>query len=366
MNKKILILTAHFGLGHIMATEGLKNAFDEKKIPYTVMDIVESGGLLEKESSRLYEKFMKSGRFILRLIYPNKYTSNALTREIYRKIYIEKYSEKIAEINPDVIVATHHIATLVATLYKKSNKNVSVYSVITDYVVHPLWIWEHVEKYFVGLEATKQEAMTYGANENKVYVTGIPLRKPFWHSQSKKVIRDKLSLPQDKFIILISAGSYDSTSISPILSYLVNHKNAYPIVLTGKKEESYKKYTQMMEDLHLEGKVYPFIDFIADVMAASDIFITKAGGLSIAEGMSSGLAMIFLDSIPGQEEGNASLLKKLGAGIPVNGTTEATRELKELIENPDKLKKIQENALAYSHPDSSLQIIHTILEDEEK
>lgn len=361
MNKKVLILTAHFGLGHLMATEGLKNALDEKGISYNVIDIVEDGGNLEKKTSKMYEKFMKSGRLILKLIYPNRFTSNILVRNVYRYIYKRKYYKKIDELHPDIIIADHHIATLIAVLYKKTNPDVMVYSVVTDYVVHPLWIWEDVERYFVGLEATRNQAISFGASEKRVFVTGIPLRKPFWTHSSKSVLRKKLSLPAEKFIVLVYAGSYDSTSITPVLEYLAIHKNAYPIVLTGKKKESYKKYSEEMKRLHLEGKVYPFIDFMSEVMASSDIFITKAGGLSIAEGMASGLAMIFLDSIPGQEEGNAFVIKNLGAGLPVRGTKEATVKLKELMGDARLLHEMQSNAERNARPNSSRDIIKMVM-----
>ena len=54
-------------------------------------------------------------------------------------------------------------------------------------------------------------------------------------------------------------------------------------------------------------------------MAAADLLVGKAGGLTSSEAMSRGLPMVLIEPIPGQEERNADHLLEAGAAIRCSG-----------------------------------------------
>ena len=52
-----------------------------------------------------------------------------------------------------------------------------------------------------------------------------------------------------------------------------------------------------------------------DLVAASDLVITKSGGLIVSEVLARGTPMLVIDPIPGQEEWNADFVAGSGAGL---------------------------------------------------
>ena len=56
-----------------------------------------------------------------------------------------------------------------------------------------------------------------------------------------------------------------------------------------------------------------FVENIADLMVASDVLLTKTGGVTLAEAFCCGLPVLAFDPLPGQEEGNARYAVECGA-----------------------------------------------------
>ncbi len=357
---KVLILTAEYGSGHNIASQGLQQALLERNIVHSVLDVVEIGGVVEKATSKIYELMTKKGHLAWRMLYPNKLTAGPTTRSLYRLLFKDKFAEYIEYADPDIIISTHFLTSVIGLMYKVKHPETKVYSVITDYTVHPLWIWGGIEKYFVGAEESKQEAIENGAQPDEVMVSGIPLRDSFWKLPKKSQVRKYLNLPKDKTIVLISAGSYDSTPITPILSFFKGKEDVYPIVLSGRKIEAYNKYNKLLREMELVGTVYPFVDFVTSIMAASDIFITKAGGISVAESLAANLPMIFVKSMPGQEAGNAELMVKLGCGKIAASPEDAVDILSSLLSDQESLEEMKKYTKRIAKPHASLDIINDI------
>ena len=56
-------------------------------------------------------------------------------------------------------------------------------------------------------------------------------------------------------------------------------------------------------------EVYGFRQDVPQMLAGADMIITKAGGLTCAEVLASGLELVLYKPLPGQEQGNASYLQ---------------------------------------------------------
>lgn len=356
----LLIITASYGLGHKIATEGLKDALKEKNISYSTMDVVDEGGFVEKFVSKWYEILAVHARWLLPLFTPNKLTGSSPIKAIYRLLYKNKYEKAIAKHKPSIIISNHHIAILAAIMYKKKYPETKVYAVITDYGVHPLWFWEGVEKYFVASDHTKSESLLCGAKEESIMVTGIPLRKQFWKTPTKQEARKKLNIPKESIVALVSIGSFGSTKIDELINSFRQYNEVYLIILAGKDKNEVEDYKQKLYQNSINGTVLGFIDYVPTVMAASDIFLTKAGGIISTEAINSGLAMVLFDNIPVQEVENAELFDKLNLAINAEDSTHAIKTVQMLLKSPEKIKTLQKNTKKLANPKSSKTIIQTI------
>ena len=108
-------------------------------------------------------------------------------------------------------------------------------------------------------------------------------------------------------------------------------------------------------------KVFEFVNNVPELMAVSDVVITKPGGLTTTESLVSGLPMIIINPIPGQEEENAQFLKHSNVGIWLKKQMNITETISNFLSDNEKLKQMKENTNKISNRNSTKDIC-TILE----
>ena len=96
-------------------------------------------------------------------------------------------------------------------------------------------------------------------------------------------------------------------------------------------------------------------------MAISDIVITKPGGLTTTESLVSGLPMIIINPIPGQEEENAEFIEKSGAGIWIRNKDDIKTILLDVFSSPQKLQNMKIKARLIAKKNSTKDICETLL-----
>ncbi|MGH9594347.1 MAG: glycosyltransferase [Bryobacteraceae bacterium] len=111
----------------------------------------------------------------------------------------------------------------------------------------------------------------------------------------------------------------------------------------------------------LKFKVIGYTDQMHRWMKMSDLFIGKPGGLTTAESMASGLPMIIVAPIPGQEERNSDHLLEKGIALKCNEFTTLAYKLDLLLNRPEQLAAMREKALALSRPHAAETIVDSLL-----
>jgi len=85
---------------------------------------------------------------------------------------------------------------------------------------------------------------------------------------------------------------------------------------------------------HPNFHLYPFVDFIDELMDAADVLITKPGGVTCSEAIAKGIPMILLEPIPGQEEDNLEYLLEQRLGVAASPSGQTLSLLEQLTEQP--------------------------------
>ena len=104
-------------------------------------------------------------------------------------------------------------------------------------------------------------------------------------------------------------------------------------------------------------RVFGFVDFMDELMAVSDLLITKPGGITVSESIATGLPMILIEPIPGQEEANADYLVEQGAAVKARNLPVLVSKLGLLIGSPYRLKAMSERAKAISYPFAAKTVV---------
>ncbi|MBU3933634.1 MAG: glycosyltransferase, partial [Candidatus Omnitrophica bacterium] len=125
------------------------------------------------------------------------------------------------------------------------------------------------------------------------------------------------------------------------------------IVVCSRNEKLYGEMRNIVPELKIDSKMFGFVPDLYKMMAASDVIISKSGGLTTSEALAQGLAMIIISPIPGQETKNCDLLVKNGAAIRIDRPVEVKRVVEELVKVPDKLERMRQNAQGLARPNSA-------------
>jgi processive 1,2-diacylglycerol beta-glucosyltransferase len=96
-------------------------------------------------------------------------------------------------------------------------------------------------------------------------------------------------------------------------------------------------------------------------MAAADLLVSKAGGLTTSEALACALPMVLIEPIPGQEERNADHLLEAGAAIRCNNLPVAAWKVGALLDDPVRLRSMQEAARRMARPKAAGDIAEDAL-----
>jgi len=248
--------------------------------------------------------------------------------------------------NPDVIISTHFLPSNIAALLKRHRKIKSkLVTVITDFGVHPYWISKHTDLYVVASDFTKERLIKEGVSSEIIKVFGLPFHPRFLRQFDRKALASKIGINPDKFTVLLMTGSFGIGPLETIAELL--HKEMQVLVVCATNE---KLRNNLLKKNLPNVIVYGFVDNTEELMAVSDLIVTKAGGSTIAEVLNMDLVPVFVSIIPGQESGNVEALKELGVGITPRNLTELKDIVMDFKRNPEKLEEMKEKIETLKKP----------------
>ena len=202
--------------------------------------------------------------------------------------------------------------------------------------------------------------------ESKVFVTGIPISSRFLQKYDKQEILEEFNLKNNKKTILFFGGGefgLGKSKTFEIFETLVKDIiNIQIIAIAGKNEKMKLKFEKIVEENNKQDyvKVLEYTNKIPELMAISDLVVSKPGGLTTSESLASNLPMIIINPIPGQEEENAEFLEEKGIGIWIRKNDSAYEIFKDLFSNPEKLEKMKKNTEILAKKHSTENICNTL------
>ncbi|HPN88512.1 MAG TPA: glycosyltransferase [Candidatus Omnitrophota bacterium] len=361
---RVLIVHATAGAGHQKAAEailhGLKN-----HTPYDVslLDILDYSSPLFKSLYRktyflLISKFPQVWAFFFGLLdVPFLQPLVRWARRLYNALNVGKFHKLLIEGQYDCVISTHFMPTEIASALKRKGLIKSkLITVITDYDAHRIWISEGIDAYAVATDWTKNKVMSLGISEEKIHVTGIPTDEKFGKSVDVSDLKRKLGLQENVFTVLAATGSFGIGPIEDIIAGL-NDAQTQIVVVCGHNEELFKRLEAKKNTLI---KPLAYVDNMHELMAVSDVMVTKPGGLSISECLVSQLPMIFFSAIPGQETNNIKVLAEYGIGLKGFTVDEIIKHVQDLKSSRDQFLTTMKRIKDIARPNAVKDIIKLI------
>ena len=106
--------------------------------------------------------------------------------------------------------------------------------------------------------------------------------------------------------------------------------------------------------------LYGFTRDMPEFMRASDVIVTKAGPGTIAEALNASLPIILYSKVPGQEDGNVTLVEAEGAGVWAPKPQMVVRTLTRWISKPAERERVIANARRIARPNAARRVARAI------
>jgi processive 1,2-diacylglycerol beta-glucosyltransferase len=370
MKKRVLIISASAGTGHVRAAQALEKEFarDPRVGEVIHEDALKFTNKLFRDFySTLYMKLVRSAPDLLGWVYKasdEPWKGEAVRTQLDR-LNTLKLIRFIEKFDPHVTVCTHFLpAGIISHLQEKGRLQTHHSIVVTDFDCHAMWLSRMFHRYFVALDETKAHLEALGLPAGRITASGIPIDPVFAEPVERAASRRSYGLHPEKTTLLLSAGALGVGPTELIVERLKQLRHdAQTIVVCGRSEEVRARVTQAAGSERGRFCVLGYTDRMHELMHISDLFIGKPGGLTTSEALACGLPMAIFSPIPGQEERNADHLLEEGAGIRCNELTTLPFKIDRLLDNPSRLAAMRQAAQGMGRPHAARTIVETLLDD---
>ena len=289
--------------------------------------------------------------------------SHRKIRAVFNEMNTVSFIKFFKEYNADSVICTHFMPLeILARKIGRRWRSVPLYCVVTDFAVHSLWIVRNVDCYYVATEETRRHLIRKGQPAEKIRITGIPVDPLFSQSDTPEDARRKLNIQLNMPTMLLLSGGFGvGPTVGLIRSFGQTAVSCQLLVVAGANEKLKKEAAAAGRGLKIPVTVYGFVDNIHTLMDASDIVISKPGGLTTSEVLAKGKPMIVIDPIPGQEQRNCEYLLEAGAAVRLYDPEDAPYKIQTLLENPVRMARMRENAQEIGYPHAAREIVRDIL-----
>lgn len=371
MFKKVLILSASVGAGHLRAAEALEKAFNQSGSAEEVknIDVLNyTNPLFRRLYGKAYLDMVNTMPEVLGWMYDSldKPWENERRRLALDRLNTQPLISLLKKEKPDLAVCTHFLPSeIISWLKAKGKISFPQAIVVTDFDAHAMWLCHHYEHYFVALEETKIHLAKLGIPADKLTVSGIPIDPLFAEPKDKQAMRDKYGLDKDKLTIMVSAGGFGVGNIKHLLSALSElQTSAQVIAVCGRNNDLKTKLEKLAaEKLNNDRVRFLPIGFTREMdeyMSASDLIVGKPGGLTTSEAMAKNLVFVVVNPIPGQEERNSDHLLEKGCAIKCNNLPVLAYKIDELVKDKARFETMKANVSNFARPNASREIVEKL------
>ncbi len=266
-------------------------------------------------------------------------------------------------LRPSVVVCTHAFPCGVMSAYKREyDAGLPVMAVVTDFAVHPFWIYRNVDAYAVATPEIRAALVGRGVDPTRIAVDGIPVDPRFGHhDEDRGALRASLGLPRDARVVLVMGGGLGLGPVATTVRALAHAAvPVTPVVIVGKNRRLERRVAEEARRDGADVRVLGFVQNVFDWMHAADVLVTKPGGLTTSEALAAGVPMVLLRPLPGQEERNARYLVSRGAALRARRDADLVRAVESVLLDPDVAASVRACAAVLAHPDAADRVADRI------
>lgn len=374
----ILLFYASYGSGHLSAATAIEqyireNYPDAKTLKIDCVEYINKS--INKISTSAYKSIILKTPMLWGQVY--KLLKNDTILDITQfsnRFMAKKIFTLFEDFEPDLVISCHPLGGQITSFLKSHKKtNCKLATVMTDFASHKQWLIgkDYTDYFFVSNIEMKTSLISEGIYPNKIYVSGIPISPNFYKNYDKENIYKSLNIEKNKKNIIFfgggSLGLSSSSNIQAILTSLLQatDESHQIIIISGKNQKLYNDFQKTINNTYHKSQI-KLIDFtteLPELLPITSFVITKPGGLTITECISTNVPIILINPIPGQEKENAQYIADNKMGIWVKENKPTSEYFQEIFNDTKLIEEIKENQKKYSHINSTKNICDILINE---
>jgi len=366
--RRILILTASYGSGHneaarCVAAEVARRGAEPLVVDH-FRDLVHP--LFDRATRAAYLTLLRRLPAVWGLAYAlgDRLVSDSPLTFGASRMGGRRLGALLERLAPDAVVTVHATPALAMAALARAGRRVPPHTtVVTDFVAHSQWIASGIDRYCVAADEVGHDLVARGIPRERVVVTGVPVRAEFASAPDPREIRRALGLPADVPVVLAMAGSWGSVGRLPDVARTLARirRPVVGVLVAGHDTALRASLERLAAGSSL--RVFGFVPDLHRLMAAADLVVTKAGGMTLAEAMAVEVPLLFYGSLPGQERRNERFAAAAGVALVARRRPDLERLLERALRDPDLLEHLRAPMRARRRPDATRTIVDLVLAD---
>lgn len=386
---KILILSANTGEGHNSSARALMRNMEERGIEVQMTDVLSIAS--KRVSNNISKAYVGSTQVNIfpRLYLIGKWISDHMnhirTSPVYllNKLYWGRLNRYIKDGKYDAVVALHLFAAESLTAIKRKGElHIPAFFVMTDYTIHPFIAETDLEYYIIPHKDLIPTYLKRGMKAESIYPIGIPVNEyKFMHKLDKLTARhdviDKMNwnvedddssikieqeaITDGKWYLVMSGsmGFGDMTSLLKIFAQRIN-QNDRIICVCGNNQKTYNDILTTFADDH---RILPvgYTKQVHLLMDASDVILTKPGGVTTTETFIKNMPIIHTAPISAIEKENAQFCQEHGMSVYSTNQQEQVELAIQLANDEQERQQMMRHQRENTNPHTATTIVNFIL-----
>ncbi len=335
MTTSVLVVSASVGAGHDGAARELTQRLEAKGVRTQTVDFLDAAPRIGPMIKAVYEFQLRVAPWSYEALYRVCYLGWILCAPLgflLAAVFGRQLRRWATELGASAVVSTYPLSSVALGRLRTRRwrpLDIPAITFITDFAVHPMWVHPgidlnlcvHPDSAATAREATGRPATAPGPMVAQGFRSEVP---------SRAAARLEMGIPADAQVALVVAGSWGVGELEETFAALAACGDWFPVAVCGQNEG----LRQRLEALGT-GKVLGWSDKMPQLMAASDVLLQNAGGLTCMEAFAVGLPVVTYRPIPGHGRQNAINMDLAGVAIFATDT-ESLRAALERATDPGR------------------------------
>jgi UDP-N-acetylglucosamine:LPS N-acetylglucosamine transferase len=365
---EILFATIAAGGGHVAGAHAMAEAIERYypgRFELRVSDYMKDLGVVRldrfhKDSWRRALRYPILARTGQRVIDAFPRLTIAVERRILRD-FARAAADDLKKDPPLLVVSNHGLITTgLAEARYRHGLQVPVLTFATEpFNISAYWGEPRADRVIAASEDGWRRLRRFGVPAERMTIIGRPVRQAFLNAPAKAEAREYLGL-EDRFTCLVSFGG-EGVGRNPrgLIRALLDLDLSLQVVAITGRNEALKKELKALgtNGLRVEG----FVENLAEYLAASDVFVGKAGPSSVYEALAVGRPVLASGYAGLNELGVVRFVEGQGLGRHVRTNAALVREVRRYAGDPVLLEEISRRCRGLNLASSTERFAHHIV-----